>query len=121
VGVCRTQFMRNLFNKVPNSAHAMVAALVRSIFAQPDHSAVRDQHKRVVPGQASWRVDSGALDDPRRTDVCWWTKSIVAEVVRGFESWAEPDKRGDKTEGTYGYACDLWHLVIYGTLVTYGI
>ncbi len=45
---CRAHFMRNLLNKVPKSAQDMVAALVRSVFAQPDHSAVWAQHGRVV-------------------------------------------------------------------------
>jgi putative transposase len=45
---CRTHFMRNLLNKVPKSAQNFVATLVRSIFAQPDHDAVWDQHARVV-------------------------------------------------------------------------
>jgi putative transposase len=45
---CRTHFMRNLLNKVPRSAQNFVATLVRSIFAQPDHSAVWAQHARVV-------------------------------------------------------------------------
>jgi putative transposase len=40
--------VRNLLNKVPKSAQPMVAALVRSIFAQPDHASVWDQHARVV-------------------------------------------------------------------------
>jgi transposase-like protein len=33
---------------VPKSAHGLVAALVRSIFAQPDAAAVHAQHRRVV-------------------------------------------------------------------------
>jgi putative transposase len=45
---CRTHFMRNLMNKVPKSSQDMVAALVRSIFAQPSHQAVWDQLARVV-------------------------------------------------------------------------
>ena len=45
---CRAHFTRNLLTKVPRSAADMVAALVRSIFAQPDHDAVWAQHGRVV-------------------------------------------------------------------------
>lgn len=45
---CRTHFMRNLLTRVPKSAQAMVATLVRTIFAQPDHDSVWDQHSRVV-------------------------------------------------------------------------
>jgi putative transposase len=45
---CRTHFMRNLLTRVPKSAQAMVATLVRTTFAQPDAASVWDQHGRVV-------------------------------------------------------------------------
>jgi putative transposase len=45
---CRTHFMRNLLTRVPKSAQAMVATLVRTTFAQPDAASVWDQHARVV-------------------------------------------------------------------------
>ena len=43
----RVHFMRNLLQRVPKHAHAMVAALVRTIFAQPDHDAARRQVDQV--------------------------------------------------------------------------
>jgi putative transposase len=45
---CRTHFARNLLSKVPKAAGPLVGTLVRSIFAQPDSSAVWAQHARVV-------------------------------------------------------------------------
>ena len=48
VGVCRTHYLRNLLTKVPKSSEAMVATMVRTIFAQPDPESVWAQHRRVV-------------------------------------------------------------------------
>jgi putative transposase len=45
---CRTHAMRNLLTKVPKAAQAMVATLVRTIFAQPDATQVKAQFNRVV-------------------------------------------------------------------------
>jgi transposase-like protein len=40
---CRVHFMRNVLAAVPRPNGPMVAALIRTIFAQPDAHAVRDQ------------------------------------------------------------------------------
>jgi len=45
---CRTHFMRNLLTRVPKSAQAPVATLVRSIFAQPSGEEAWAQHTRVT-------------------------------------------------------------------------
>ncbi len=45
---CRTHYLKNLLTKVPRSAEAMVATMVRTIFAQPDPDQVWAQHRRVV-------------------------------------------------------------------------
>lgn len=45
---CRTHAMKNLLTYVPRSAQEMVATLVRSVFAQPDAQAVRQQFGRVL-------------------------------------------------------------------------
>src|SRR5205809_1801218 len=60
---CRTHFMRNLLTRVPKSAQAFVATMVRTIFAQPDAATVREQHARIV-GQLEDRFpDAAALLD----------------------------------------------------------
>jgi putative transposase len=45
---CRVHFMRNLLSAVPRSAQEAVAALVRTIFAQPDHASALDHLKDVA-------------------------------------------------------------------------
>jgi len=45
---CRTHAMRNLLSRVPKSAQAVVATLVRSTFAQPDAESTWAQHGRIV-------------------------------------------------------------------------
>src|SRR6266536_1818361 len=50
---CRVHFMRNLLATVPRSASGAVAAIVRTIFAQPDHQSALAQLHRVADGLAS--------------------------------------------------------------------
>ena len=57
---CRTHYMRNLLTKVPKSAQAMVATLVRTIFEQPDAASVWAQHARVVDQLAEKFPDAAA-------------------------------------------------------------
>jgi putative transposase len=45
---CRVHFMRNLLARVPKGSAEMVAAAVRTIFAQPDPQAVREQLDKVA-------------------------------------------------------------------------
>lgn len=40
---CRVHFMRNLSSTVPKTAQDSVAAIVRSVFSQPDHSSAMAQ------------------------------------------------------------------------------
>lgn len=42
-GVCKVHLMRNLLAHVPKSHKEMIAATVRTVFAQPDPEATRDQ------------------------------------------------------------------------------
>jgi len=45
---CRVHFMRNVLAKVPRANAEMVAAAIRTIFAQPDAAAVEEQFGRIV-------------------------------------------------------------------------
>lgn len=47
---CRVHFLRNALARVPRGAQQMVAAAVRTIFAQPDRQSARDQLRRVADG-----------------------------------------------------------------------
>jgi putative transposase len=59
--------MRNLLTRVPKAAQAMVATLVRTVFAQSDATQVRAQFHRVIdqlegqfPAAAEFLVDAEA-------------------------------------------------------------
>lgn len=45
---CRVHFMRNALSHVPKSAAMMVAATIRTVFAQPDAGSAKEQWRRVA-------------------------------------------------------------------------
>jgi len=47
---CRVHFMRNLLATVPQGAREAIAAIVRTIFAQPDHASALTQLRKVAEG-----------------------------------------------------------------------
>jgi len=51
---CRVHFMRNILAKVPKSAQQEVAAAVRTVFAQPDLAAAREQLRQVAARLAGY-------------------------------------------------------------------
>ncbi|MBE3597613.1 MAG: transposase [Limnochordaceae bacterium] len=65
---CRVHLMRNILAQAPKQAQAMVGALVRTIFVQPDGTLAREQLETVVdnigrrfPKAAEWLLE--AADD----------------------------------------------------------
>ncbi|WP_344085006.1 IS256 family transposase [Luedemannella helvata] len=63
---CRTHYLRNLLTKVPKSAQPWVATMVRTIFDQPDATAVGEQFGRVVEAiEARFPSAATHLDDAR--------------------------------------------------------
>ena len=47
---CRVHFMRNLLATVPHGVREAIAAVVRTIFAQPDHASAMTQLRKVADG-----------------------------------------------------------------------
>ena len=47
---CRVHFVRNALALVPKGAQSLVAATIRTVFAQPDASSAREQWQRVADG-----------------------------------------------------------------------
>jgi len=70
---CRTHFMRNLLTRVPKSAQALVATLVRTIFAQPDAEQTWAQHARVVEQLTERFADAATLLADAGDDVLAFT------------------------------------------------
>jgi len=63
---CRVHFMRNVLAKVPKADAEMVAAAIRTIFAQPSAEAVYAQFDRIVATlEAQFPVVAGMLVDAR--------------------------------------------------------
>src|SRR5262245_14775771 len=70
---CRTHFMRNLLTRVPKSAQSFVAAMVRTIFAQPDAATVREQHARIVDQLQTRFPEAAALLEEAAPDLLAFT------------------------------------------------
>jgi putative transposase len=70
---CRTHFMRNLLTRVPKSAQSFVAAMVRTIFAQPDAEMVHEQHRRIVDQLATRFPDAAELLEEAAPDLLAFT------------------------------------------------
>jgi putative transposase len=61
---CRVHFVRNALALVPKSAAQMVAATIRTVFAQPDPATAREQWRRVADGfRARYERLADLLDD----------------------------------------------------------
>jgi putative transposase len=66
---CRVHFVRNALALVPRGAAEMVAATIRTVFAQPDAAAAREQWRRVADGFRGRWPRLAALLDEAETDV----------------------------------------------------
>jgi putative transposase len=61
LGVCRVHFMRNVLARVPKASTEMVAAAIRTVFAQPDAAHVRAQLAEISAMLAAQFPDVAAM------------------------------------------------------------
>jgi transposase-like protein len=66
---CRVHFLRNALALVPKSAQQMVAATIRTVFAQPDAASAREQWRRVADNVRARFPKLAALLDEAEADV----------------------------------------------------
>jgi transposase-like protein len=66
---CRVHFVRNLLGLVPRSAAEMVAATVRTVFAQPDAAGAREQWRAVADRLRARFPKAADLMDEAEPDV----------------------------------------------------
>jgi putative transposase len=66
---CRVHFVRNALALVPKGAQQLVAATIRTVFAQPDARSAREQWRRVAESFRERFPRLAALMDDAETDV----------------------------------------------------
>jgi putative transposase len=66
---CRVHFMRNLLATVPQGAREAIAAIVRTIFAQPDHASAMAQLRKVAEGLRPRFPKAAALLEDAAEDI----------------------------------------------------
>ena len=66
---CRVHFMRNLLATVPKGAREAIAAVVRTIFAQPDHATAMTQLRKVAEGLRTRFGQAAALLEDAAEDI----------------------------------------------------
>jgi transposase-like protein len=66
---CRVHFMRNLLATVPHGAREPIAAIVRTIFAQPDHARALGQLHKVADGLRPRLPQTAALLEDAAEDI----------------------------------------------------
>ena len=75
---CRVHFMRNVLSKVPKASGEMVAAAIRTIFAQPDAHHVRSQLDEVARMLTTKFPDVAAMLTDSAEDLLAFTEFPLA-------------------------------------------
>ena len=93
---CRTHFMRNLLTRVPKAAQAFVATMVRTIFAQPDATTVREQYLRVLAQLEERFPEAAALLAEAEPELLAFTCSAEGALAPAVvEQLARAAQQGD--------------------------
>ena len=79
---CRVHFVRNALALVPKSAAQMVAATIRTVFAQPDATSAQEQWRRVADGFRPRYARLADLLDEAEADV-------LADLAFPAEHWRQ--------------------------------
>jgi transposase-like protein len=66
---CRVHFMRNLLATAPQGAREPIAAVVRTIFAQPDHATALTQLRKVADGLRARFAHAAVLLEEAAEDI----------------------------------------------------
>jgi len=66
---CRVHFMRNLLATVPQAMREPIAAIVRTVFAQPDHASAMTQLHKVSDGLRTRFPQAAALLEEAAEDI----------------------------------------------------
>jgi transposase-like protein len=66
---CRVHFMRNLLATVPQAMREPIAAIVRTVFAQPDHASAMTQLQKVSDGLRARFPQAAALLEAAAEDI----------------------------------------------------
>lgn len=86
---CRVHFMRNLLATVPQGAREAIAAIVRTIFAQPDHASALTQLRKVADGLRTrfprQRPGRGGGRHPGVTSICRRSISCTARTLSSVQ------------------------------------
>ncbi len=75
---CRVHFMRNVLARVPRGSQEMVAAAIRTVFAQPDAAAVADQLDSIAGKLGRQFPVVEAMLRQAATDICAFAAFPIA-------------------------------------------
>jgi transposase-like protein len=94
---CRVHFMRNLLATVPRGAREAVAAVVRTIFAQPDHASALVQLRKVATGiRPRFPQAASQLEDAAEDILAYRAVSARASASVAQHESARAAKQGDQ-------------------------